>query len=63
MIFPIALVAITAQLAVQVVVVLIVLGIVWYFLSPYIADPFKSFIVVIVVLMFCLWLLRAFGII
>lgn len=59
----IALLTLTATVAIQIVVVLIVLGIVWYFLSPYVAQPFQTMIVVIVVLLFCLWLLRSFGII
>ena len=59
----IALIAFTATLAVQIIVVLVVLGIVWYFIGPKVAEPFHSFVVVIAVLVFCLWLLRAFGII
>jgi len=58
-----ALATLTATLAIQVVVVLIVLGIVWYFLGGYIAEPFRTMVIVVAVLIFCLWLLRAFGII
>lgn len=57
-----ALIALTATLGVQVLVVLIVLGIAWYFLSPYIAEPFRTMVIVIAVLLFCIWLLRAFGV-
>jgi len=48
---------------IQLVVVLVVLGIMWYFLSGYIAEPFKTIIMVVIILGFCLWLLRAFAII
>lgn len=48
---------------VQAVVILVVLGIMWYFLEPYIKTPFKEMAIVIAILGFCLWLLDAFGII
>lgn len=48
---------------VQIVVVLVVLGIVWYFLKPYIAEPFGTIATVIIILAVCIWLLRVAGVI
>lgn len=48
---------------VQVVVLLVVLGIAWYFLEPYVKSPFREMAIVLAVLGFCLWLLNAFNII
>lgn len=50
------------MLVVQVIVLLVVLGIAWYFLAPYVAEPFKTIVIVLTVLVFCLWLLSAVGI-
>ena len=47
---------------VQILVMLVVLGIAWYFLQAYIAEPFRKIILVIAVLFFSLWLLSVFGI-
>lgn len=41
---------------------LIILGIAWYFLRGYIAEPFQTMIIVIIVIVFVLWLLRAAGV-
>ncbi len=43
---------------IQIIVILVVLGIVWYFLSPYIGEPFRTMVIVVAVLAFCLWLLK-----
>lgn len=45
----------------QLIVVILVCGIVWQFLLPYVAEPFKTILIVLVVLVFCLWLLSAVG--
>lgn len=47
----------------QLIVVLVVCGLAWYFLQPYVAEPFKSIVVVIVVLLICLWLLSLVGVV
>jgi hypothetical protein len=47
---------------ISVLLVLAVLGIAWHFLSPYIAEPFRSIMVVVAVLGFVVWLLGVFGI-
>lgn len=47
---------------IQVIVLLIVLGIAWKFISPYVDEPFRSIVIVLSILAFCLWLLDAFGI-
>ena len=47
---------------IQFIVLLVVCGVVWYFLQDKIAEPFRQIIVVVVVLFFCLWLLCLFGI-
>ncbi len=51
------------MMLIQVLVVLIVCGIVWYFLKPYIAPPFDIIITLVVILFFCFWLLSAVGLI
>lgn len=45
-------------------IVLIIVGVVLYMVQTYIpmAAPVKTIITVVVVLVLCLWLLRAFGI-
>ena len=43
-------------------IVLVVLGIARYFLEPYVKDPFRTILVVVVVLLFCVWLLSFAGI-
>ena len=50
---------------VNLIVVLIVVGVVWYLIETYlpIAEPFKIVIRVVIVLVLCIWLLQAFGII
>lgn len=40
---------------------LIIVGIAWYFLKPYVAEPFGTMVVVLLVLFFVLWLLSTFG--
>ena len=49
---------------IQLLVLLIVVGVVLYMVNTYIpmAAPIKTIINVIVVLILCLWLLQAFGI-
>jgi len=42
---------------------LVVVGIAWHFLKPYVAPPFDKIIMVVVILFFCLWLLALFGIV
>jgi len=46
---------------IQLIVVLIVLGIIWYFLAQYIAEPFKTILMVVIILAFCIWLLEIAG--
>jgi len=46
---------------IQLIVALVVIGIVWYFLSGYIAEPFKTILVVVIILAFCIWLLAFAG--
>ena len=50
---------------IEVLIVLIIVGVVLYLVENYIpmADPIKVVIRVIVVLMLCIYLLRAFGIV
>lgn len=48
---------------IQIIILLIVLGIIWKFLLPYIADPFQAIIQVLIILGFCVWLLDKFDII
>jgi len=47
---------------VPLLVFIVVCGIAWHFLAPYIGSPFREICVVIFVLVFCLWLLNIFGI-
>ena len=49
---------------ISVLVVLVILGLVLYLVETYIpmSPPIKTVIRVIVVLLICLWLLRAFGV-
>lgn len=49
------------MLIVQIIAVLVVCGLAWYFLQPYVAEPFKTIAVVIIVLAVCLWLLSLVG--
>ena len=59
-----AVVDFTAGGLVQLLIVLVVLGIVWYFVQTLpIAEPFKTIIRVVVVLACCLWLLRWAGVV
>ena len=48
---------------VQIVVLLVVIGVAWYFLEPYVKSPFREMIIVVAVLGFCIWLLNVFGIV
>ncbi len=50
---------------VSIIVVLVVMGLVLYLINTYIpmARPVKTVLNVVVVLMLCLWLLNAFGIV
>lgn len=50
---------------ISVLVVLVVVGLVWYLLENYVpmAEPIKTVIRVVAVLILCLWLLSAFGIV
>lgn len=50
---------------IQVLVLLIVVGVVLWLINTYLpmAPPFKTVINVVVVLVLCLWLLSAFGIV
>lgn len=49
---------------IQVLIVLVVLGVVWYLVTTYIPmpPPIKTVITVIAVLVLCIFLLQAFGI-
>jgi hypothetical protein len=49
---------------IEVLVVLVVLGVVWYLVTTYIPmpAPIKIVITVVAVLMLCIWLLQYFGI-
>jgi hypothetical protein len=49
---------------IEALIVLVVLGVVWWLVTTYVPmpAPIKTVITVIVVLMLCLWLLRVFGI-
>lgn len=49
---------------IQLLIVLVVIGVVWYLVSTYIPmpAPMKTVITVIAVLVLCIFLLRAFGI-
>lgn len=51
------------MLIIQLLALLVVCGIVWFFVKPYIAPPFDVIITVVVVLVFCAWLLSAVGLI
>lgn len=51
----------SVQSALALIVLLIVAGIVWKFLEPYIAEPFRSFVVIVIVGLFCLALLTWAG--
>ena len=46
----------------SILIVLVVLGIAWYFLGPYVGEPFRTIIIVVVILIFCIWLLGLAGI-
>ncbi len=50
---------------ISIIVVLVVMGLVLYLINTYIpmAQPIKTVLNVVVVLLLCLWLLNAFGII
>ena len=50
---------------ISIIVVLVVMGLVLYLINTYIpmAKPVKTVLNVVVVLMLCLWLLNAFGIV
>lgn len=50
---------------ISIIVVLVVMGLVLYLINTYIpmAQPVKTVLNVVVVLMLCLWLLNAFGIV
>jgi len=48
---------------ITILIVLVVIGIAWFFLGPYVADPFKTIIIVLVILFFCLWLLSLVGVV
>jgi hypothetical protein len=52
---------------IQLLVVLIVLGVVWWlvqtYLLPHVAEPFRTLIVVLVVIVACLWLLSLVGLV
>jgi hypothetical protein len=51
---------------IQVVVVLLVLGLVWWLFSTYVLprvpEPFKTVIIIVLVVAVCLWLLEWVGI-
>ncbi len=51
----------------QIIIVLLVLGLVWWLFSTYVLprvpEPFKTIIIVVLVLAVCLWLLSLVGII
>lgn len=47
--------------AIQLLVFVVICGVCWYFLGPYVASPFREILIVVVVLVFCLWLLGLFG--
>lgn len=49
---------------VSVVIVLVIVGVCLYLITTYIpmAPPVKTVLTVVVVLVLCLWLLRAFGV-
>ena len=50
---------------IEIIVVLIVLGLVLYLVENYVpmSPPFKTVLRVVVILLLCLWLLNAFGIV
>lgn len=50
---------------ISIIVVLVVMGLVLYLINTYIpmAQPIKTVLNVVVVLLLCLWLLNAFGIV
>jgi hypothetical protein len=49
---------------IEALIVLVVLGVVWWLVTTYVPmpAPIKTVITVIAVLILCLWLLRLFGI-
>ncbi len=47
---------------ISILIVLVVLGIVWMLIGPYVAEPFRTVIVVVVLLCFCVWLLGLVGV-
>lgn len=49
---------------IEALIVLVVVGVIWWLVTTYIPmpAPIKTVITVIVVLMLCLWLLKVFGI-
>lgn len=44
-----------------IVLVLVVAGIVWTLLRPYIGEPFRTLIIIVCLLYVCWWLLRLAG--
>lgn len=50
----------------QIIMVLVVLGLVWWLFSsyvlPHVPDPFRTIIIIVLVLAVCLWLLSLVGI-
>ncbi len=50
---------------ISIIVVLIVLGLVWWLFSTYVLprvpDPFRTVIIIVLVLAVCLWLLSLIG--
>lgn len=50
---------------VTIIVVLVVLGVVWWLIETQlpIAEPFRTLLRVVIILGACLWLLSAFGVI
>jgi len=48
---------------ITILLALVIVGIAWYFLQPYIGEPFRTMIIVIVILLFCIWLLSLIGVI
>lgn len=42
-------------------IVVVVLGIAWYFIRPYVAPPFDKIVYVVAALVVCLWLLSLVG--
>lgn len=50
---------------VHVLILLVVVGVVWWLIETYVPlpDPIKTVIRIVLVLVLCLWLLRTFGIV